>query len=133
MTSVPLAYEPEAQSVVEMLTAGKSRYHAGDFAGAASLFERALTLDPSNADARVGLGDTYIRQTPPAYERAIAEYRRALSINPRHEMAWQQLATAALHKKSLLIAHDAIEQLAKTNPSNPELNRLRAALAALER
>lgn len=116
-----------------MITAGKTRHHAGDFAGAASLFERALTLDPSSADARAGLGDTYIRQTPPAYERAIAEYRRALSINPRHEMAWQQLAAVALHKKSLLAARDAVEHLAKINPSNPELNRLRAALAALER
>jgi hypothetical protein len=48
-------------------------------------------------------------------------------------MAWQQLAVAALHKKSLLMARDAIEHLAKINPSNLELNRLRAALAALER
>lgn len=132
-TSVPPANKPKSQSVAEMMTAGKTKYHAGDFAGAASLFERALALDPSNADARVGLGNTYIQQTPPAYDRAIAEYRKALSINPRHEMAWQQLAAVALHKKSLLMARDAIEHLAKINPSNLELNRLRVALVALER
>jgi CHAT domain-containing protein/Tfp pilus assembly protein PilF len=130
-TSAPPAGEPKQQSAAE-LAAGKLRYDTGDYVSAASLFERALRLDPGNIDAHVWLGDAYTQQTPPAYDRAIAEYRKALVINPRHEMAWQQLAIVALHKKSLLMARDAIEHLATINPSNPELNRLRAALAALE-
>lgn len=122
----------EKQNDIEALTRmGDARYAQGDFAGAAALYKRSLALRPGNADVFIKLGDTYLHQPLPDYESAIAEYRRALMLNLRHEKAWSGIAAAAIGMKRVLIARDAIDRLAEINPSNSELVKLRLALAAL--
>jgi WD40 repeat protein/uncharacterized caspase-like protein len=86
---------------------------------------------PNDASGHARLGDTYANRTPPDDDRAIAEYRRALAIDPKNEKAWQGIALIALRRGNLLTARDAINQLASVNPSNPALPMLRDELRAL--
>jgi tetratricopeptide (TPR) repeat protein len=112
---------------VDALTAmGDTKYDAGDFQGAARAYERALVQQPNNADLHAELGNTYYQRVPPDYGRAIDEYRKALTIDARHEKALQNLSIAALRQGDRASAREAIERLASVNPSNPTLASLRA-------
>ena len=107
---------------------GEMKYTQGDFAGSASFFERALVARPNDVLTRVRVGDTYFNRTPPAYERALAEYRGALTRDGKNEKAWQGIASAALRMRNALVAQDAIRGLASLYPSNPALPELRSGL-----
>ena len=107
-----------------------TKYDTGDFAGAATYYEKVLAQRPNDADLRSDFGSTYSRRQPPDYDRAIAEYRKALAIDPGHEQTMVRLADAALHKGDKAAAREAIDKLAVINPSNPSLASLRSKLNA---
>ena len=107
-----------------------TKYDTGDFAGAATYYEKVLAQRPDDADLRADFGSTYARRTPPDYDRAIAEYRKALAIDPRHEQALARLADVSLSKGDKATARDTIEKLAAVNPSSPVLPTLRSNLNA---
>lgn len=108
---------------------GQTKYDLGDYAGAASYFEKALAQNPDEAaELRISLGDTYFRRSPPDYTRAMAEYRKALEIDPKNEQALATLAAAALRKGDKTSANEAINKLAEVNPSSAALPTLRAKL-----
>jgi tetratricopeptide (TPR) repeat protein len=115
-----------------LLEMGNVKYDTGDFIAAADFYTRSLAADPANADARTDLGNTYFQRDPPDYQRAIDEYRRALQIDPRHELTLQNLASAALNLKDKATARDAIDKLASVNPNNTMLAPLRASLNNLQ-
>jgi tetratricopeptide (TPR) repeat protein len=113
----------------DALTAlGDTKYDAGDYQSAAAAYERALAQRPNDADVRTDLGNTYFQRTPPDYERAITEYRKALQIDPKHEKTLQNLAAAALRKGDAKTAGEALDKLASVNPMNPAIAQLRATL-----
>lgn len=114
-----------------LLGMGNAKYDAGDFPAAADFYTRALAVLPANADVRTDLGNTYFQREPPDYRRAIEEYRRALAVDPRHEKALQNLASAALNLRDKATARDAIDKLAGVSPDNPTLGSLRASLDSL--
>lgn len=107
---------------------GHTKYDTGDYVGAATYYEKILAQRPTDADVRADLGSTYARRTPPDYDRAIAEYRKALEIEPTNEQALGRLADAAIHKGDKATAREAIDKLAAVNPSSPALSSLRSNL-----
>jgi tetratricopeptide (TPR) repeat protein len=107
---------------------GHTKYDKGDYVTAATYYEKILAQRPEDADVRADLGSTYSRRTPPDYDRAIAEYRKALELEPAHEQALVRLADAAIHKGDKAAAREAIDKLASVNPSNQALSSLRANL-----
>jgi tetratricopeptide (TPR) repeat protein len=107
---------------------GQTRYETGDYAGAATYFEKVLAQTPNDAGLRTDLGNTYVKRSPPDYARAIAEYRKALEIDPKNEQALEALADASLRKGDKAVARDAIDKLAAINPSSPALSSLRSKL-----
>ena len=107
-----------------------TKYDTGDFTGAATYYEKVLMQRPDDADLLADFGSTYARRTPPDYDRAIKEYRKALAIDPRHEQALARLADVSLSKGDKATARDAIDKLAAVNPSSPVLPTLRSNLAA---
>ena len=111
--------------------AGHARYDAGDFAAAGSFYERALSVEPNNADVRADLGNTYTQRQPPDLRRAVEEYRKAIRVNPRHEIALQNMASVSARLGDKAAAREAVEQLAAANPSNPTLPALRSAVEAI--
>jgi tetratricopeptide (TPR) repeat protein len=107
-----------------------TKYDTGDFVGAAGYYEKVLAQHPDDADVRADFGSTYALRTPPDYDRAIKEYRKALEIDPRHEQALARLADVSIQKGDKATARDAIDKLAAVNPSSPVLPTLRSNLNA---
>ena len=103
-------------------------YDTGDFVAAAGYYEKVLAQKPDDADLRADLGSTYAQRTPPDLERALAEYRKALAVNPRHEQALARLADVSIRKGDKATARDAVNKLGAINPSNPSLAELRSML-----
>jgi tetratricopeptide (TPR) repeat protein len=114
----------DADALVE---AGNTKYDAGDFAAAADYYSRSLAVRP-DADVQTDLGNTYFQRNPPDYRRAIEEYRKSLAIDPRHEKALQNMASAALNLRDKTTVRDAIDKLTAVNPDNATLPSLRASL-----
>lgn len=107
---------------------GQSSDPAG-FIEARNYYLKALEIRPDDASARARLGQTYYFGKPPDAQRAIAEYRKSLAIDPRHEPALQNLASALITTGRSEEAQKRIDELQKLNPSNPALPNLRAQLA----
>lgn len=109
---------------------GHTKYDTGDYVGAAAHYQKVLAQRPADVDVRTDLGNTYLRRNPPDYDRAIAEYRKALEVNAAHEQALAKLAEAALLKGDKATAREAVGKLAAVNPSSPALQSLRSGLDA---
>ncbi|HYG81191.1 MAG TPA: tetratricopeptide repeat protein [Pyrinomonadaceae bacterium] len=107
---------------------GHTLYDTGDFVGAAGYYEKVLAQKPDDPDLRADLGSTYAQRNPPDLDRALAEYRKALAVDPRHEQALARLADVSIRRGDKATARDAINKLAAVNPSNPALAELRSML-----
>ena len=114
-----------------LVLAGNTKYDAGDFPAAADFYERALAARPDDADVRADLGNTYFQRQPPDYARAVEEYRKAVRVNPRHEIALQNMASAAVRLGDKATAREAVEKLAAANPGNQFVASLRSAVAEM--
>jgi tetratricopeptide (TPR) repeat protein len=96
---------------------------------ARAYYLRALEAKPDDANLHTLLGMTYYFGSPQDATRAIAEYRKSLAKDPRHEMALQNIVAALVFTGSLDEAGRRIEELEKVNPQNNALGNLRAQLA----
>lgn len=101
---------------------------AGALREARKFYERALSAKPDDIVVRTSLGLTYFFDRPPDAARAVREYRKALEIDPRHEMPLQSLVAALAESGDFAEAEKRLRELEGVNPSNPELSNLRAQL-----
>lgn len=92
-------------------------------------YTRALEMKPDDVDVRTDLGLTYYFGQPSDPQRAIAEYRKSIALNPRHETTLQNLAAALISVGNREEAEKRVDDLQKLNPANPALPNLRAQLA----
>jgi len=99
------------------------------FAEAREYYSKALEIKPDDANVRTDLGLTYYFGEPSDPQRAIAEYRKSLALDPRHEPTLQNLAAALMTVGKTDEAQKTIDQLSSLNPSNPALSDLRAQMA----
>ncbi len=98
------------------------------FSEARIYYEKALALKSNDANIRSDLGLTYYFGQPADPQRAIAEYRRSLVIDPRHEPTLQNLAAALIKTGQREEAERRINELQSLDASNPALPDLRAQL-----
>ena len=92
-------------------------------------YRTALTIKKDDADVQNDLGLTYFFAVPPDAERAIAEYEKALQVNPKHEKALENLIRAFLSLEKTKEAGDYLNRLRETNPRNQSLPDLEAQVA----
>jgi tetratricopeptide (TPR) repeat protein len=106
---------------------------AGRLAEAEAEFGRALALQPSRADLRLGLADVLARSG--RVEDAIAQYRLAIAADPRAARAHANLALALAGVGQLQAARFHFERALELTPPGPQgapgRARLLAALDAL--
>lgn len=99
------------------------------FDEARGFYQKALELKPDDIYARTALGLCYYFDKPSDPRRAIAEFRKSLARDPRHEMTLQGLAAALIATGELTEAQKRIDELQAVNASNAELPNLRAQLS----
>ncbi|HLL16619.1 MAG TPA: tetratricopeptide repeat protein [Pyrinomonadaceae bacterium] len=102
---------------------------ASKYAEARVYYNKALATKPEDANVHTLLGMTYYFGQPSDPKRAISEYRKTLSADPRHEMALQSLASALITTGAIDEAQKRVEELQAVNAENAALSNLRAQLA----
>ncbi|HEX7313661.1 MAG TPA: tetratricopeptide repeat protein [Pyrinomonadaceae bacterium] len=108
---------------------GNARYEAQDYASAETFYERALVLKPDSPNVRTDLGNTFFNRGD--FDRAVAEYRKSVRVDPDHFNSWRNIAAASLRKRDKASATEAVEQLTRIAPQNPETADFRRQLAEL--
>lgn len=106
--------------------AGRTTYDTKMLETAASYYERALKIDPKDVNVRTDLGLTYFFRTPPDVDRAVAEYRKSLSYEPKHEITLRNLTAALTAKGDYEGAEAALAELEAASPANDAIPQLRA-------
>ena len=82
---------PEARAEAKRLYKEGVKYGlAGLFTQAAEIFERAIKLDPENANAHFALGHAYFDLKQ--WKKAVGSFERAVELNPRDQQAVDYLA-----------------------------------------
>jgi tetratricopeptide (TPR) repeat protein len=92
-------------------------------------YRKALVLKKDDADVQSDLGLTYFFAAPPAPDKAIAEYEKALQINPKHEKSLENLVRANLSLGKLKEAEDFLNKLKQIDAQNEALPSLEAQIA----
>lgn len=110
---------------------GNVNFDAGRYEAAEKWYTNALSKKPDDINVRTDLGLTFFFRQPPDVEGAVAEYRRSLQLDPRHELTLQNLTAALNSIGKTEEAQEALTRLEAVNPNNPALPKLRSDLAQL--
>lgn len=105
---------------------GDVNYDMDKYSEAEKWYTIALQKKPDDVNVRTDLGTTYIKRTPPDFDRAIKEFRRSLETNPNHEQSLHNLVIALTQKGDLKEAEAALNKLESVNPNTPDLDKLRS-------
>ncbi|MFL6208893.1 MAG: tetratricopeptide repeat protein [Pyrinomonadaceae bacterium] len=118
----------EVEPVIQL---GNVNYDAGRLTAAEKWYTAALLKEPNNINVRTDLGLTFLLRQPPDNDRAIAEFRRSLELDPRHEQTLQNLVVALTHKGDKTEAQAVLKRLQAVNPDNPAIPKLQSELQEL--
>jgi tetratricopeptide (TPR) repeat protein len=99
---------------------------------AREFYGKALAEKPENVDVRTDLGLTYFLQDPPDLENAVAEFKKALDKNPKHEKTLQFMVQALIKQSKSAEASEYLERLRSVNPKNESLGELTSLLSGFQ-
>jgi tetratricopeptide (TPR) repeat protein len=97
---------------------GKQKYIKGDYQGALSDYNKAISINPKLADAyhrRGVLKQTKLKDT----QGALADYNKAISLNPKYALAYSN--RAILKNENLNDSQGALADYNKAISLNPKL------------
>lgn len=111
-----------------LVNLGNVNFDAEKFDAAEKAYTAALVKKPNDVNVRTDLGLTFVYRKPENYDRAIAEFRRSLEVNPKHEQTLQNITFALVQKQELAEAQKMLERLTEVNPRNTALAGLQAQI-----
>jgi tetratricopeptide (TPR) repeat protein len=120
-----------AGNVNAWIALGNSQMDAQRFAEAIISYQRALDLDPKNADVRVDMGTCYRGVGQP--EKAIEEYKKASKYDPKHAMTYMNSGVVYaydLNKKAEAIR--SFEKYLELAPNAPNAADIRQQIQQLK-
>ncbi len=123
------AYQIRPDDFAVLANLGNVTFDLQRYEEAEQWYQRALKVRPDSPNVHADLGLTYYLRTPRDLDKAIAAFRAALSYDPRHEQALQNLTSALIEKNDKAAAREMLARLEQVNPNNESLTRLRAQLA----
>lgn len=136
--SVAQKLRPDEYRVVVEL--GNANFEATRYEVAEQWYKEALKKNPEDIDVRTDLGLTYFFRQPKDVESALAEFRRSLERDPRHELTLQNITAvltqrandaatdAGLKRKAVEEAEQTLARLEAVNPGNPTLANFRDSI-----
>ncbi len=89
-----IAASPQEQALYDLLLQAKAAADKNDYATAAADYERYLAQKPGDAAAHFDLGYVYTAQKEK--DKAIAEYRKAIALDPKMAQAYLNLGISLL-------------------------------------
>ncbi|HEX8266726.1 MAG TPA: tetratricopeptide repeat protein [Pyrinomonadaceae bacterium] len=93
-----------------------------------NLYQRAIRLNPGNADIKTAYASTFLFSKPANPEAAITELKSILNQNPNNEEALQLLILALIQSNKIETAEQKLYELKKINSNNPAIPDLEAQL-----
>lgn len=117
---------PDEREVLVHL--GNANFDAEHFAEAEKWYVQALSRSPDDVNVRTDLGLTFVFRTPPDYDRAVQEFNRSLSIDPKHIQTLQNLTVAYTKKGDMTRAGDILARLTEVDPTNTAIAKLKAEI-----
>lgn len=131
------AYANDSKDYDVLVTLGNVYFDIGYFKKdneklikARDFYAKALEIKPNEVEVRTDLGLTYSLVNPPEPEKALAEYRKSLQLNPKHEKTLQFTIQALILLNENSEAENYLSKLKQINPDNQMLPELSAQLAA---
>lgn len=106
------------------LVVANALFDTGKFEEASEYYTKALDIKPDDLNSRTDLGATFVERAEPDYARAIAEFEKALAVEPKHEPSLYYLGVANSRKGDKQAAQKALERLKEANPSSELVGRL---------
>lgn len=107
------------------LVLANALFDSGKFEEAESYYSKALAINEKDVNARIDLGTTFVERATPDYDRAIAEFEKALVLEPNNDAAMYYLGIAKLRKGDRAGAIETAERLEKTNAGSTLIAKLR--------
>lgn len=111
-----------------LVSLGNTLFDAERLEEAERWYAAALAQNPKDVNVRTDLGLTFLLRERPQYERAIAEFKRSLEVEPAHPQTLQNLTVAYTRKGDLASAEATLARLRAAAPQSPALEQLRAGI-----
>jgi Flp pilus assembly protein TadD len=109
-----------------LVALGNAYFDLKRYTDAERWYQSALKVNAKDATIWMDLGSSYYLREPRELDMAIAAYRSAIKVDPRHEKSLQNLTRALLDKGDKASARQSLQQLEQVNPSNSAIPQLRA-------
>lgn len=100
------------------------------FATARELYTKALAINPNDADVQTDLSISYMLQSEPDLDKAIAGLEKAQSTDSRHPRSLQFLVEALIRKGDTKAATASLAKLKEIDPRNRMIPELETKLVS---
>jgi len=131
----PAGIDPALDSLQQSVVyqkIGSIRAELADFEQAVSAYKKALEFTPDNSEARLGLGDVYLREGKP--DDALAEYDPVAAASPQSVPAQFRVADANLRRGNYPEAAKAAAKALAIDPKHQRARYIQAtALLRMDR
>jgi len=118
-TEPALTFSRSAPQIHPRVAAGYSAYQAGDLAAARNEYQQALTAEPTNRDALLGLAAVEMRAQ--RYDVAEAYYQRLLRADPRDPHANAGMLALRAQQVDPVLSESRVKTLLAANPESSVL------------
>jgi tetratricopeptide (TPR) repeat protein len=125
--AVKLAQE-QPENYEAQVALGNMLFDAERLPEAEKWYTAALRKNPKDVNVRTDLGLTFLLREPAQYDRAIAEFKRSLEVEPTHPQTLQNLTVAYTRKGDIAAAEETLAKLKAAAPQSPAVEQLRSGI-----